>query len=116
MKSTNGPSAAIRTSDPPASPPEAQEPPAQLVSELAARLPRRESATGPLAGWEYKTVVLEQGFMGWRSEQVDRRALDAELERLGSEGWELVHVFLNQRIRGQRGGHLMLFKRPSPDD
>lgn len=113
-KSTNGPPAAAEVDEAAASPPEA-EPVPQLVTELAARLPRRESETGPLAGWEYKTVVIEHGFMGWRREEIDRRALDAELERLGAEGWELVEVFLNQRIRGQRGGHLMLFKRPSPD-
>jgi hypothetical protein len=62
--------------------------------------------------WEYRTELLERGFMGFGSGQVDQRALDERLDELGAEGWELVHATWDQSVRGKRGGHLLLFKRP----
>jgi hypothetical protein len=83
---------------------------------LPTRLPTERASVAPAAQepvtWEYKTVVLEQGVMGWRSEQVDLRALQATLDELGADGWELVQVWWTQRFRGRRGGHLLLLKRP----
>jgi hypothetical protein len=62
--------------------------------------------------WEYRTELLERGFMGFGSGQVDLRALEKRLDELGADGWELVHATWDQSVRGKRGGHLLLFKRP----
>lgn len=62
--------------------------------------------------WEYRTELLERGFMGFGSGQVDLRALEGRLDELGADGWELVHATWDQSVRGKRGGHLLLFKRP----
>ena len=62
--------------------------------------------------WEYRTELLERGFMGFGSGQVDLNALNGRLDELGAEGWELVHATWDQSVRGKRGGHLLLFKRP----
>ena len=62
--------------------------------------------------WEYRTELLEHGFMGWGKEQVDMRKLQDRLDTLGRDGWELVHVSWNHRVRRRHGGHLLIFKRP----
>jgi hypothetical protein len=76
----------------------------QPVTGLEVGLPLR---------WEYTTVVMQHPFMGWWREDVNLRALDEQLDTLGAEGWELVDVWWNKKIRGKRSGHLMLLKRPS---
>lgn len=86
----------------------------------AALLPSRLAAEpAPVAepkraAWEYRTELIQHGFIGWRSEQVDLRKLQARLDELGEDGWELVHVSWNHRVRRTHGGHLLLFKRPRP--
>jgi len=62
--------------------------------------------------WEYRTELLEHGFMGFGKEQVDMQKLQDRLEALGQDGWELVHVSWNHRVRRKHGGHLLIFKRP----
>ena len=76
-----------------------------LLPSRAAREPAREA-------WEYRTELLEHGFMGWRSEQIDLQALQERLDELGVDGWELVNVSWNHRVRRRHGGHLLIFKRP----
>ena len=76
-----------------------------LLPSRAAREPERQV-------WEYRTELLEHGFLGWRSEQVDLRTLQERLDTLGPDGWELVNVSWNHRVRRRHGGHLLIFKRP----
>ena len=89
---------------------------ADLVTALLPAQPAPQGLSRPAAPervlWEYRTELLERGFMGFGSGQVDQRALEARLDVLGAEGWELVHASWDQRVRGKRGGHLLLFKRP----
>jgi hypothetical protein len=81
--------------------------PAQPAAHGLSRLAASERVV-----WEYRTELIERGFMGFGSGQVDQRALEERLDELGAEGWELVHASWDQRVRGKRGGHLLLFKRP----
>jgi len=81
---------------------------------VTALLPSRARAREPEAGrpvWEYRTELLEHGFLGWGSEQVDLRALQERLDALGADGWELVNASWNHRVRRRHGGHLLIFKR-----
>jgi len=84
-----------------------------LVSALLPSRVSREQArpSEPLV-WEYRTELIERGFMGFGNEQVDLETLQALLDELGGEGWELVQASWNHRVRRKRGGHLLLFKRP----
>ena len=84
---------------------------ADIVAALlpSQALPSQAAAERPL--WEYRTELLERGFMGFGSAGRPR-ALEGRLDELGAEGWELVHATWDQSVRGKRGGHLLLFKRP----
>ena len=77
-----------------------------------ALLPSRVTREPARDGWEYRTELLEHGFMGWRSEQIDLEVLQERLDTLGTDGWELVNVSWNHRVRRKHGGHLLIFKRP----
>ncbi len=85
---------------------------------VAALLPSRAAPEADVAAppappaWEYRTELLEHGFMGFGKEQVDMHKLQERLDALGPEGWELVHVSWNHRVRRRHGGHLLIFKRP----
>jgi hypothetical protein len=84
---------------------------------VAALLPSRavpEADVTPARApeWEYRTELLEHGFMGFGKEQVDMHKLQDRLDVLGRAGWELVHVSWNHRVRRKHGGHLLIFKRP----
>jgi hypothetical protein len=87
-----------------------------LVTALLPSRPAHEpvSTEPELQIWEYRTELLEHGFLGWRSEQVDLRVLQERLDTMGADGWELVHVSWNHRVRRKHGGHLLVFKRPKP--
>lgn len=61
--------------------------------------------------WEYKTTVITHGFMGRQSDELNRKELQAELSRLGAEGWELATVFLDANLHREKDGHVMVFKR-----
>jgi hypothetical protein len=84
---------------------------------VAALLPSRTPRPQPVREderlvWEYRTELIERGFMGFGNEQVDLEALQALLEELGADGWELVQASWNHRVRRRRGGHVLVFKRP----
>lgn len=57
---------------------------------------------------EYKTEVLTS-MVGRGKLRMDD--LDETLRRAGAEGWELVTLNLDADLRGQRDGHLLIFKR-----
>jgi hypothetical protein len=38
--------------------------------------------------------------------------LEKQLDELGRQGWELVHVWFDQKLHHEKDGHLMVFKRP----
>jgi hypothetical protein len=61
--------------------------------------------------WEYTTTVVTHGFMGRHSDELNRPELEAELSRLGSEGWELATVFLDANLHREKDGHVLVFKR-----
>ncbi len=87
---------------------------ADLVTALlpSRSAPATDAASETAPEWEYRTELLEHGFMGWGKEQVDLHKLQDRLETLGQDGWELVHVSWNHRVRRRHGGHLLIFKRP----
>jgi hypothetical protein len=72
----------------------------------------RAVAAGAPVGWDYRTVVMGHGFMGWHKDEIDRKDLETQLDQLGREGWELVHVYFDQKLNKEKDGHLMIFKRP----
>jgi len=86
-----------------------------VTALLPSRAPEKDVAEQPATGeWEYRTELLEHGFMGWGKEQVDLHKLQDRLDVLGQDGWELVHVSWNHRVRRRHGGHLLIFKRLKP--
>jgi Domain of unknown function (DUF4177) len=65
----------------------------------------------PMATWEYTTTVITHGFMGRQSDELDRDRFQAELSRLGAEGWELATVLLDVNLHREKDGHVIVFKR-----
>lgn len=61
--------------------------------------------------WDYKTVVLTHGLMGWTKDELDRPKFEAALDQLGSDGFELSWVLMNQKLHGEKDGHVFIFKR-----
>jgi NTP pyrophosphatase (non-canonical NTP hydrolase) len=58
--------------------------------------------------FEYRTEVLTS-MVGRDKLRVGD--LDDVLRKFGDEGWELVTLALDADIRGERDGHLLVFKR-----
>lgn len=60
--------------------------------------------------WEYKTIKMETtGMMGG---VVETETLDAHLNALGAEGWNLVSVFdTNMAVNGATREVVAVFKR-----
>jgi hypothetical protein len=58
--------------------------------------------------FEYRTEVLTS-MVG--REKLRVGDLDDTLRKFGDEGWELVSLALDADIRGDRNGHLLVFKR-----
>lgn len=61
--------------------------------------------------WNYTTTTITHGFMGRKSDELDRQELEVELNRLGAEGWELATVLLDTNLHREKDGHVVLFKR-----
>jgi hypothetical protein len=61
--------------------------------------------------WDYKTVVLTHGFMGWTKDELDRPRFESALDELGKEGFELIWVFMDQKLHKEKDGHVLIFKR-----
>ncbi len=64
--------------------------------------------------WDYKTIVLTGGFMGRHKEELDRPALEKQLDELGGQGFELCWVLPEQTLQKEKDGHVLIFKRPKP--
>jgi uncharacterized protein DUF4177 len=62
--------------------------------------------------WEYMTVRIgATGF--WAGGKLDGDAFNAELNKLGGQGWELVSVFDTNMIDGQTRDVFAVLKRPT---
>ena len=61
--------------------------------------------------WDYTTTVITHGFMGRKSDELDRQELESELNRLGAEGWELAATFLDVSLHREKDGHVLVLKR-----
>jgi len=60
--------------------------------------------------WEYKTVKQKaKGLMGGK---VDEVQLDAMMNNLGRDGWELVSAFDTNEAYGNTRDVIVIFKRP----
>jgi hypothetical protein len=63
--------------------------------------------------WEYKTIKL--GAKGLLGGKVDEHQLDAEMNSLGRDGWELSAAFDTNQAYGQSRDVVVIFKRPLAD-
>ena len=60
--------------------------------------------------WEYKTIRFRPaGFWGG---QVDESQLDAVINGLGRDGWELATSFATNEAYGRTRDAVLIFKRP----
>ena len=59
--------------------------------------------------WEYRSVRLDVG--GWVGPKVDLAELDATLNSVGAEGWELVNALDLNQSDGKTTAIVALFKR-----
>jgi hypothetical protein len=60
--------------------------------------------------WEYMSLTTEAG--GWVSPKFDAARLEAQLNELGREGWELVGTVATHDQGGKTHALVALFKRP----
>jgi hypothetical protein len=60
--------------------------------------------------WEYKTVKL--GATGFLGGKVDESKLDAVMNDLGRNGWELAAAFDTNQANGSTRDVVAIFKRP----
>ena len=61
--------------------------------------------------FEYTSTVLTHGFMGRKSDEVDRKELEKSLNEMGAQGWELVKILTDMNLHREKDGHVLLFKR-----
>jgi hypothetical protein len=60
--------------------------------------------------WEYKTIKLKAtGVMGGKTDEVK---LDAMMNELGGQGWELAAAFDTNELYGDTRDVVVIFKRP----
>jgi hypothetical protein len=64
-----------------------------------------------MPSFEYTTQVLTHGLLGRKEEELDREALEKNLNEMGKDGWELVKVLTTMALHAEKDGHLLLFKR-----
>jgi hypothetical protein len=61
--------------------------------------------------WDYTTAVITHGFMGRKSDELDRAEFENSLNELGAQGFELATVFLDANLHREKDGHVLVFKR-----
>ncbi len=60
--------------------------------------------------WEYKTIKLKAtGVLGGKTDEVK---LDAMMNELGGQGWELAAAFDTNEMYGDTRDVVVIFKRP----
>ena len=64
-----------------------------------------------MQNWEYKTIRIPFS-KGWDRPGIEPTELDAALNQLGVEGWELVSVLSTSLENGRSGDAMAFFKRP----
>jgi hypothetical protein len=64
-----------------------------------------------MPAYEYTTASISHGLMGRKSDEVDRKELDAVLNEHGAQGWELDKLLLDVNLHGEKDGHVLIFKR-----
>jgi uncharacterized protein DUF4177 len=64
-----------------------------------------------MPGYEYTTLVMTHGFMGRKSDELDRPEFERNLNEMGAQGWELEKVLLDMNLHGEKDGHVLIFKR-----
>ena len=50
--------------------------------------------------WEYQVLKLKTEVGFWSGTDFDAVALEKELNRLGSDGWEVISIFDIEKIKG----------------
>lgn len=50
--------------------------------------------------WEYRVLKLKTDLGFWSGTEFDADALQAELNRLGEDGWEVVSIFDIEKVNG----------------
>ena len=63
--------------------------------------------------WDYTTSVITHGFMGRKSDELDREEFETALNELGADGFELATVFLDVNLHREKDGPVLVFKRRS---
>ena len=71
------------------------------------------SETVTATKWAYRTTVQTGGFMGRKSDELDRTAFTDVLTQHGNSGWELAWILMDQNLHKEKDGHVLVFKRPS---
>ncbi len=61
--------------------------------------------------WDYEVVALTHGTLGWHKGEINRPDLERVLDEKGREGFELVHIWLDQKMHREKDGHVLIFKR-----
>lgn len=61
--------------------------------------------------WDYTTTVITHGLLGRKEEELDRKELEAGLNELGAQGFELATAFLDVALHHEKDGHVLVFKR-----
>src|SRR3954452_5326737 len=70
-----------------------------------------------MPGYQYTTVVMTHGFMGRKSDELDREEFERNLNEMGAQGWELERVLLECSIStraASAGGYSALATPSSP--
>jgi Domain of unknown function (DUF4177) len=55
--------------------------------------------------------VITHGFLGRKDDELDRKELEATMNDLGRQGWELATAFLDVALHNEKDGHMLVFKR-----
>ena len=61
--------------------------------------------------WDYEVIVLTHGIHGWHKGEINRPDLEKVLDKKGREGFELIHIWLDQKLNFEKDGHVLVFKR-----
>ncbi len=68
-----------------------------------------------MPAYQYTTAAISHGLMGRKSEEVDRKELEALLNERGAEGWQLDKLIFDVNLHGEKDGHLVIFKREAEE-